>query len=375
MMCSQSASRRGPNHKHRRSVQKTRQANISSPTVPKSSRPVSPLSVVVCTYERYGQLPYTIDALLRQDLECEIIVVDNSRDQTKAAQFKARYDANAGVRYILQPRPGLSRARNVGTSCATSARVAFIDDDAVAAPDWAANIVAAFDSFGPLARVVGGRVMPQWSNGRPAWLDNSLFGYLSLLDWGERTRELMAHEWLAGCNIAFDKATLQALGGFSEFLGRIGDRTLLSNEEIDVLAKFRRIRAKIIYAPRAMVEHVIDPSRLTPSWFRRRAAWQAVSDYLYDPKAMADYARTAGERLKLVKNLPFDNRLNLFDRADDSSNHAPEVKLIYDLVVAALSGELMSFDTDAAEALALHAFETSGSPSAHRRKLSGSSER
>jgi hypothetical protein len=43
----------------------------------------------------------------------------------------------------------------------------------------------------------------------------------------------------------------------------------------------------IAYAPDAAVEHLIDPSRLSQAWFRRRLAWQAVSDYLADPTTSA----------------------------------------------------------------------------------------
>jgi hypothetical protein len=48
--------------------------------------------------------------------------------------------------------------------------------------------------------------------------------------------------------------------------------------------------ARLIYAPDAMVDHLVPEERLTQSWFRRRAAWQAVSDYLADPVRAFDNA-------------------------------------------------------------------------------------
>jgi hypothetical protein len=47
----------------------------------------------------------------------------------------------------------------------------------------------------------------------------------------------------------------------------------------------RRAGNRVLYSPHAVVEHIIDPARLTKSWFRRRVAWQAVSDYLMNPAA------------------------------------------------------------------------------------------
>jgi len=56
-----------------------------------------------------------------------------------------------------------------------------------------------------------------------------------------------------------------------------------------------------IYAPKALVEHVIPSERLTQSWFRRRAAWQAVSDLLSELEA-ACLAEIALRRLSCTSD-------------------------------------------------------------------------
>ena len=107
------------------------------------------VSVVVCTYDRYDVLPNAIHSLLRQRLDpgfLEIIVVDNSPDQENAARFAARFADAPGMRYLLEPTPGRSHARNVGVAHARAECVAFIDDDAVATPDWAGHIVRGFEA-------------------------------------------------------------------------------------------------------------------------------------------------------------------------------------------------------------------------------------
>jgi hypothetical protein len=50
--------------------------------------------------------------------------------------------------------------------------------------------------------------------------------------------------------------------------------------------------SRLIYAPEAIVEHLVPAERLNQSWFRRRAAWQAVSDYLLDPAGSFEKAPT-----------------------------------------------------------------------------------
>ena len=70
---------------------------------------------------------------------------------------------------------GLSGARNTGTAVAKAEIVAFLDDDAEAAPDWLERLAALYDDPDVLA--VGGRVEPLWEAGRP-----SLFRQRARLD-------------------------------------------------------------------------------------------------------------------------------------------------------------------------------------------------
>ena len=91
------------------------------------------LSAVICTYNRYDLLPEAIESLVKQDIPTgllEIIVVDNSPDQGGAASFGQRYAGLSNLTYLVEPKPGLVNARNIGTAAAVGRIVAFIDDDA-----------------------------------------------------------------------------------------------------------------------------------------------------------------------------------------------------------------------------------------------------
>jgi hypothetical protein len=204
----------------------------------------------------------------------------------------------SNLTYLVEPKPGLSNARNIGTAAALGRIVAFIDDDARACPSWAKELLDAHAAFEGRAGIVGGPIVPRWTNEKPAWIGKPLLGYLSLVDLGHELRESSAGEWLAGCNISFDRESLIAAGGFSTRLGRIGSgSTLLSNDEMEARERVRAMGKLAIYAPKAVVEHVIPPERLTQSWFRRRAAWQAVSDLLSEPQSAPALAAIALRRL------------------------------------------------------------------------------
>jgi glucosyl-dolichyl phosphate glucuronosyltransferase len=140
--------------------------------------------------------------------------------------------------------------------------------------------------------------VPRWTDEKPAWIGEPSLSYLTVIDLGRELRELSAGEWLAGCNISFGRVSLIAAGGFSTRLGRMGSgSTLLSNEEIEASERARAMGKLAIYTPKAVVEHVIGPERLTQSWFRRRAAWQAVSDLLSERELAPDLAAIALQRL------------------------------------------------------------------------------
>ncbi len=300
------------------------------------------LAAVICTYNRYDVLPGAIQSLLHQDIDpddLDILVIDNSPDQGAAAEFGATY-AGTRVRYLLEPIPGLSNARNVGAEACTAKFVAYIDDDAVAAPDWARKLLAGLHKFSPKAGVAGGRIIPRWITPRPDWLPDELIGNLSIVDWGGLARVLGKTEWVAGCNVAFERNALLDLGGFSRALGRVGaGAALLSNEESEVIEKFASAGRSTIYVPEATVEHLIEPARLSQEWFRRRAAWQAVSDYIKDPKKAASYAGAAKERLRRELLAEHNTLPPGFMRPEsEREQFRHEVGLMYDVVIAMLAG-------------------------------------
>ncbi len=258
-----------------------------SPVMRSAEQAGTALSAVICTYNRYDLLPEAIESLVEQDVPAgllEIIVVDNSPDQAGAARFGQRYSGVPNLTYLVEPKLGLSNARNIGAAAALGRIVAFIDDDARACRSWAKELLHAHAAFDGRAGIVGGPIVPRWTNEKPAWMGKPLLGYLSLVNLGHELRELSAGEWLAGYNISFDRASLISAGGFSARLGRIGSgSTLLSNDDMEASERVRAMGKLAIYAPKAVVEHVIPPERLTQTWFRQRAAWQAVSDLLSEP--------------------------------------------------------------------------------------------
>jgi glycosyltransferase involved in cell wall biosynthesis len=156
----------------------------------------------------------------------ELIVVDNSTDPKANADLRRRY-RDPRFRYVFEPVQGLSHARNRGTALARGRYVAFLDDDAIAKPDWAEMLVDGFRKLGGQTACIGGRIVPRWLAPRPDWLTRNLLGYLSIVDWGGKLRPLRKKEWIAGCNIAFERKALQDANGFPTALCMMGNGAAL----------------------------------------------------------------------------------------------------------------------------------------------------
>jgi glycosyltransferase involved in cell wall biosynthesis len=243
------------------------------------------LTAVICTYNRYDVLGDAIASLEAQSIDpdaLEILIVDNSADAQSQAAYWNQNVVPSNARLIIDPVPGLSRARNTALRQAKGDIVAYIDDDAIALPGWTEALVDTFARH-KTAGLVGGPVEPIWPGAQPEWLHKLHRGYFTIVDLGDETRALAKGEWLAGTNIAFRKSALEKTGGFNEGLGRIR-KSLMSNEELVVSARIAELGYQSWYTPKARVMHRVHDDRVSQHWLRRRVSWQAVSDLLADPK-------------------------------------------------------------------------------------------
>jgi hypothetical protein len=96
------------------------------------------VSVVLATRDRPDALRSALTALQEVAYpRSEIVVVDNAPATSTTADVVAAFP---GVRYVPEPRPGLSYARNRGVLEAHGEIVAFTDDDILVDPQWLAAL-------------------------------------------------------------------------------------------------------------------------------------------------------------------------------------------------------------------------------------------
>jgi glycosyltransferase involved in cell wall biosynthesis len=267
-------------------------------------------------------------------ITAELLVVENTpKDYRKTIELPTM----PGVRQVVCDHLGLAHARNAALANSESEFIVFLDDDAFVRPGWAEAYLKTFAEQ-PDAWVVGGRCYAVYElDPLPKWFDKSLNGYLSCIDWGDEGRFITPAEWVVGANVAFRRQVFERFGMFDPTLGRKGAATLLSNEETALMEKIGR--EHIYYQPTAAVDHVVPADRISLTWFRKRAYWQAVSDLLSGtPRYPLDYAMKEYGRI-VVESEAENRNLDLFTyRPRNFADFGNQLEAIYIAAIAGAQG-------------------------------------
>ena len=261
------------------------------------------LSVVVTAYtmERLDYIRELLDGIKVQTYPRveTIFVVERSRELLDQIRGYAEEKVIPGVKVIFnEGENGASAARNLGITQAMGDIIAFLDDDAVAFPDWAEEIVATYGDNSIIG--VTGPALPLWENEGMAWFPDELSWLISCTSWLE-CRELspMRNIWLQNGSFrreAFTTAGLLNVGlgpqdSVQGFKGRELKNGVIS-EEVELSLRVRAATGKaIVYNPRVRVRHRVEARRLKSSYIRQWSYWTGYSKHklkrLY-PQAGAD---------------------------------------------------------------------------------------
>jgi GT2 family glycosyltransferase len=239
---------------------------------------VGDFSVVLCAYteERWEQLEAAIRSLrVQTQPPAEIIlVVDHNPGLLERAESMLD-----GVRVVENGEaPGLSGARNSGIRAARADLLAFMDEDAAAAPDWLAELLAGFQRSEVIG--VGGWIEPVWCEGRPGWFPEE-FNWVVGCSYRGLPEKTSPVRNLIGANMAFRKEVFQKAGYFRNGMGRIGKVPVGCEEtELCIRAQQRLPGSLLILRPEARVEHLVPGERANWRYFFERCYAEGQSKAL-----------------------------------------------------------------------------------------------
>jgi glycosyltransferase involved in cell wall biosynthesis len=213
------------------------------------------ITVVVCTRDRPASLEGCLEALAAQRYPCyDVLVVDNASAGDETRRAAERH----GVRCVREPRPGLDRARNRGLAESTSPIVAFTDDDARPEAGWLAALAHGFASPDVLA--VTGLVLPAELATDAQVLFEDVYGGMGkgfeqrVFTRRGRSMGYQPEQHGVGCNMAFRREAIVAVGGFDPALD-VGTATG-GGGDLDAFQRLIEADAAIVYRPDAVVRHV-----------------------------------------------------------------------------------------------------------------------
>lgn len=260
-----------------------------------------PASVVIRTYtlDRWNTLVAALESLQRQTKPAAQIVVVVDHNPTLMERIKERFPS---VDAFENRYPqGSSGAWNSGVFAATQEIIVFMDDDAVASPDWLERLTELYND--EKVGGVGGAIIPNWLVGRPAWFPEE-FDWVVGCTYKGLPDKITPVRNLIGCNMSFRRSVFDIVGGFRQGMGHVGGSPVGCDEtELCIRLLQRKPESVLLHHPGAAVYHTVPASRSTFRYFIRRCYLEGGSKAL-----VAHYVGAkdglASERNHVFKTLP-----------------------------------------------------------------------
>ena len=259
------------------------------------------VSVVVCAYteERWNDLVAAVESLEQQiRASREIIVVVDHNPQLLE---RVRAHIPSVVAVPNHELRGLSGARNSGIAVAQGDVIAFLDEDASAAPDWLLRLLEHYDN--PQTLGVGGAIEPVWQHGRPRWFPPE-FDWVVGCTYQGMPQTTTPVRNLIGCNMSFRRSVFETVGGFRNGIGRVGNRPVGCEEtELCIRVRQRWPHTTLLYAPHARVYHRVPATRGRWHYFRARCYAEGLSKAMV-ARFVGAHDGLASERAYTLRTLP-----------------------------------------------------------------------
>jgi glucosyl-dolichyl phosphate glucuronosyltransferase len=260
------------------------------------------ISVIICAYteKRWDQTLAAVESVRlqsRESLEI-ILVVDHNR------ALRDRFAGALPDVILLEnaEAQGLSGARNTGIAIARGDVIAFLDDDAIAEPDWLKFLADCYED--PAVAGVGGLTMPLWETERPPWFPEE-FDWVIGCAYRGMPRSRMPVRNILGGNASYRREVFRLVGGFSTTMGRSSDKRPMGCEETELCIRItqRRPDMVILFENRAMISHWIPAARCRLSYFTSRCYAEGLSKAFVAASVGAQDALSS-ERRYATRTLP-----------------------------------------------------------------------
>ena len=233
------------------------------------------ISVIICAYteERWNDLVAAVASVQQQTVPCRdiIIVIDHNPRLLQRAQEQW---PTLIVTENKQAQ-GLRGARNCGVTLAQGEIIAFLDDDAVAIPNWLLFLTEGYADAQVLG--TGGAVTPAWDN-KPSWFPEEFYWVVGCTYRGmPQTNAVLRNP--IGANMSFRREVFDTIGDFGGDVMNIGAVHVGGCEETELGIRVHQHwpQHKILYSPQANVFHHVPQKRTNWHYFWSRCHAEGVA--------------------------------------------------------------------------------------------------
>ena len=258
-----------------RTVEGTFRASRPGPRLPTQAGLRPDLTLLVCTHNRTRLLERSLRNLTEQrvgpSVRWEVLVVDNgSPDGTRDVVANVGSEGRLpGLRYVFEPRLGVSHARRRGILVARGELIAFVDDDCLPEPNWIEEVLR-FAALHPEAGAFGGRNQILWET-PPPWLAELYGESLGRQELGDQALRMPVTAWRmpVGAGLVVRREAVWASGWLERGVlrGR-HPRSLGCGEDTEIALYIRHAGWDVWYAPALRLRHVIPRHRTTLAHLR-----------------------------------------------------------------------------------------------------------
>ena len=234
------------------------------------------LSIVICSYNRANYIIDALNSLYAQTAGLnffETIIVDNNSTDNTAEVLKQwrASNINGSFNYLTETNQGASFARNKGAASAKGQWLCFMDDDAVATPNYVENIIKHIETK-PDAIGFGGRIIPKYIPAEPKWMSYYVSSLVGNFDYAPSACAFENGKYPIESNMIVRKDIYDSIGGFNTEIPGVVGTLRIGGEGKELFYKILALGHTIYYDPSIEVQHVVEVKKLTSEYMYRVAS-------------------------------------------------------------------------------------------------------
>lgn len=236
------------------------------------------LSIVITSYSiaRLGDLKDVIESIRNQTYSYIelVLIIEGSQSLYKALTSYLPKLKLSETKVIFKINNiGLSAARNIGAEASSGQVIAFVDDDVVLEPNWAEEVVKAYDD--PTIIGTTGSSEPMWIGRSLTWLPKEFYWLIGSSAFAElNTVTEVRNAW--GWGMSFRREVFDKGCRFNESYGyRAGAKEAWGQrppEDVDFSIKAKvQTGGRIMYVPSIRLKHKVQSYRFTVKLIAEKA--------------------------------------------------------------------------------------------------------